>query len=38
MITTLENENIDFKRKNEKLEYNLKMLTGSHIELEYHYF
>jgi hypothetical protein len=34
MITIYENENKDLKEKVNKLEYNLKMLTNSHIELE----
>ena len=34
MMSEYENENIRLKRKCDKLEYNLQMLTDSHIELE----
>lgn len=34
MISEYENENGRLKKKCEKLEYNLEMLTQSHIELE----
>jgi hypothetical protein len=34
MISLYENENCELKEKVSKLEYNLKMLTDSHIELE----
>jgi len=34
MINDSENENLQLKEKIEKLEYNLNMLTKSHLELE----
>jgi hypothetical protein len=34
MMSEYENENIKLKKKCEKLEYNLQMLTDSHLELE----
>lgn len=34
MMTTYEDENRELKEKNGKLDYNLKMLTNSHFELE----
>jgi hypothetical protein len=34
MLTSYENENKELKEKVNKLDYNLKMLTNSHIELE----
>ncbi len=34
MISVYENENKELKEKLSKMEFNLKMLTSSHIELE----